>query len=63
MLPDSFEFFDGVSVWGVVVFERFDALRPDFTYQANAVLLLIPGPLNITVMTLLIYIVFGVAEV
>ena len=43
MLPDGFEFFDGVSVWGVIVFDRLDAIRADFAYQANAVLLLIPG--------------------
>ena len=41
MLPDGFEFFDGVSVWGVVVFERLDALSADFLYQSDAVLLLV----------------------
>lgn len=62
MLPDGFEFFDGVSVWNVVVFERLDALSANFAYQANTVLLLITRKLDVTVMTLFIDIVFGVAE-
>jgi hypothetical protein len=34
MASDAFQFFDGVSVRGVVVFERLDALSADFLYQA-----------------------------
>ncbi len=41
MAPDAFQFFDGVSVRGVVVFERLDTLSADFLYQSDAVLLLI----------------------
>ena len=63
MLPDSFEFFDGVSVWGIVVFERLDALRPDFLDKSKAVLLLIARQLNVTVVTLFTNIVFVIAQV
>lgn len=62
MLPDGFEFFDGVSVWGIVVFERLDAFMPDFLYKAKAVLLLIARQLNVTVVALFIDIVFCVAQ-
>jgi hypothetical protein len=41
MASDAFQLFDGVSVRGVVVFERLDALSADFLYQAEAVLLLV----------------------
>ena len=63
MLPDGFEFFDGVSVWCVVVIERFYAFWADFAYQPNAVLLLITRQLNVAVMALFINVVFDVAEV
>ena len=63
MLSDGFEFFDGVSVWGIVVFERLDALRPDFLDKAKAVLLLIARQLNVTVVTLFTNIVFVIAQV
>ena len=62
MLPDGFEFFDGVSVWGVIVFESLNALRPDFLDKAKAVLLLIARQLNVTVVALFTDIVFVIAE-
>lgn len=63
MLPDGFEFFDGVSVWNVIVFECLDALRPNFLDKAKAVLLLIARQLHVTVVTLFTDIVFVVAQV
>lgn len=63
MLPDGFEFFDGVSVWGIVFFERLDAYRADFLDKAKAVLLLIARQLHIAVVTLFTDIVFVVAQV
>ena len=63
MLSDGFEFFDGVSVRGVIVFERLNAFSPNFLYKAKAVLLLITRQLHVTVMTLFIDIVFCVAQV
>lgn len=63
MLPDGFEFFDGVSVWGIVVFERLDAYRADFLDKSKAVLLLIARQLNVTVVTLFTNIVFVIAQV
>jgi hypothetical protein len=41
MASDAFQFFAGVSVRGIVVFEGLDALNADFLYQAEAVLLLV----------------------
>lgn len=63
MPPDAFQLFDGVSVRGIVVFERLDALNADSGYQIDAVLLLIAGQLNIAVMALFIDIVLVVAQV
>lgn len=63
MLSDGFEFFDGVSVRYVVVFESLNALRPNFLDKAKAVLLLISRQLHIAVVTLFIDIVFMVAQV
>lgn len=62
MLPDGFEFFDGVSVWNVVVFESLNALRPDFLYKPKPVLLLIARQLHIAVVALFTDIVFVIAE-
>lgn len=62
MFSNGFEFFDGVSVWDVIVFKRLDALRPDFLDKAKAVLLLIARQLNVTVVALFTDIVFVIAE-
>ncbi len=62
MLPDDFEFFDGVSMRYVVVFESLNALRPNFLDKAKAVLLLIARQLNVTVVALFTDIVFVIAE-
>ena len=62
MLSDGFEFFDGVSVRNVVVFESLNALSPYFLYKAKAVLLLIARQLHVTVVALFTDIVFVVAE-
>ena len=62
MLSDGFEFFDGVSVWDVIVFECLDALRPYFLDKAKAVLLLIARQLHVTVVALFTDIVFVIAE-
>ena len=63
MLSDGFEFFDGVSVRGVIVFESLNALRPDFLYKPKPVLLLIARQLHIAVVALFTDIVFVVAQV
>ena len=62
MLSDGFEFFDGVSVRGVIVFERLNAFSPNFLYKAKAVLLLIARQLNVTVVALFTDLVFVIAE-
>lgn len=62
MLSDGFEFFDGVSMRYVVVFESLNALSPNFLYKAKAVLLLIARQLHIAVVTLFTDIVFVIAE-
>lgn len=63
MAPDAFQFFDGVSVRSVVVFQGLDELSTDFLYQANAVLLLITGQIHVAVMALLVNVVLVVAQV
>lgn len=42
MAPEPSSSLDGVSVRGIVVFKRLDALSADFLYQSDAVLLLVP---------------------